>query len=87
MSGERQKPNLVVRGKETTLSIWITEKTMKLSVSKKTDSGFERIDSYTIPMDYILFKILESMPSQLAKVCEFAKVIEEKGEPESEDMT
>jgi len=79
---EKQKPILTIRGRETFLSIWLSGNNMKLSVSRRTENGFEKIDSYAIPLDYLLFKALEKSREVLKHYCEFVGALEEVEERE-----
>lgn len=68
-----EKPSVVVRGKDTVLSVWISENSVRFSVSRKNEGRFERVDSYSIPLDYLLFKIMEKNPSMIKRYCEFVE--------------
>jgi len=72
-----KKPLLTIRGKETYLSVWVSGNSVKMSVSKRGDQGFVRVDSYMIPLDYMLFKIFESSKDVLKRYCEFVASVEE----------
>lgn len=74
---ERQKPLVTVRGRDTYLSIWVSGNNVKISVSRKGQGGFERIDSYLIPLDYLLFKVIEASKDIVARYCEFVSALEE----------
>jgi len=81
---EKRKPDFTMRGKESILSVWIGERSVKLSVSKRTEQGFQKIDSFSIPMDYLLFKIFSnvSVRAIFKNYCEFLEQLEEEGEEE-----
>lgn len=66
-----EKPSLVLKGKETVLSVWISENSVRFSVSKKSEGKYEKVDSYTIPLDYLLFKIGERNSHMIRRYCEF----------------
>jgi len=73
MSVESKKPDLTIKGSNTVLSIWISSKGLRLSISKRVEKGFERIDSYTIPLEVILTKALfkQEMIESLKQFCLF----------------
>jgi len=81
---EKRKPDFTMRGRETVLSVWIGERGLRLSVSKKTEQGFQRIDSFSIPLDYLLFKIFSNVSgrSMLRNYCEFLEQLEEEEKEE-----
>jgi hypothetical protein len=56
---EKEKPIAIKGENRTILSIFIGEREVTLTVLRKTESGFERIDRYTIPVSYLLSKIFE----------------------------
>lgn len=72
-----KKPDITVKGKDTYLSLWIGSR-VRISISRRTNNGFERIDSYTIPLDYLLFKSLERSRDVLKRYCEFVLDLEEE---------
>jgi methyl coenzyme M reductase subunit D len=73
---EKEKP-ITIRGEKTILSIFIGENKVTLTVSRKTESGFERIDRYIIPADYLLFKLFEKNRGAFSGICEIIEKIEE----------
>jgi len=86
---EKRKPDLVIRGNnKTTLSIWISERTIRLSVSRKGEQGFEKIDSYSIPLDYLLYKLVssEELRPLMKRHCSFVEaLVEEEEEKEAKE--
>jgi hypothetical protein len=75
---EKEKP-VTIRGEnKTILSIFISSNKLTLTVSRKGETGFERIDRYVIPLDYLLFKIFEKNIDALSTVCELAEKVERK---------
>jgi hypothetical protein len=73
---EREKP-ITIRGEnKTILSIFISENKVTLTVSRKTESGFERVDRYTIPVDYVLYKIFEKSWKSFSGICEIVEKLE-----------
>jgi len=77
---EKRKPDIVLRGKESILSVWVGERNIRLSISKKSQQGFERIDSFSIPVDYLLFKIFSNVRAIFKNYCEFLEQLEEEEE-------
>ncbi len=74
---EKEKP-ITIRGENRTiLSIFIGEGKVALTVSRKGEGGFERIDRYVIPTDYLLFKIFEKDRRAFSNICEIIEKIEE----------
>jgi hypothetical protein len=79
---EREKP-ITIRGENRTiLSIFISEIKITLTVSRKTETGFERVDRYVIPVDYLLFKIFERSRGSFGSICEIVERLEETERPE-----
>jgi len=78
---EREKP-ITIRGERTILSIFIGENKVTLTVSRKTESGFERVDRYSIPADYLLFKLFEKNHTSFRGICEIVERLEETERPE-----
>jgi len=74
--GER-KPDINMRGGNNTfLSIWIGSN-VKIVISRKSGDGFERIDSYTIPLDYLILRIFDRSRDVLKRFCEFVDALED----------
>jgi hypothetical protein len=74
---EKEKP-ITIRGEnKTILSIFIGEGKITLTVSRKGESGFDRIDRYVIPTDYLLFKLFEKNRRVFGGICEIIEKIEE----------
>jgi hypothetical protein len=74
---DREKP-ITIRGEnKTILSIFIGEGKITLTVSRRGESGFERIDRYVIPADYLLFKLFEKNRGSFSSICEIIEKIEE----------
>jgi methyl coenzyme M reductase subunit D len=76
---EREKP-ITIKGERTILSIFIGENKITLTVSRRTETGFERVDRFIIPVDYLLFKIFEKNRSSFSGICEIIEKIEERFE-------
>jgi hypothetical protein len=76
-----EKP-VTIRGEKTILSIFIGENKLTLVVSRRTESGFERVDRYVIPIDYFLFKVFERSRSSFSSICEIVERLEETERPE-----
>jgi hypothetical protein len=75
MSDKSDKP-ITIRGEKTILSIFISESKITITVSRKAESGFERVDRYTIPTDYILYKIFEKSWKSFSGICEIVEKLE-----------
>ena len=74
---EKEKPITIKGENKTILSIFIGEGKITLTVSRKSESGFERIDRYVIPTDYLLFKLFEKNRGSFSGICEIIEKIEE----------
>jgi methyl coenzyme M reductase subunit D len=72
---EKEKP-ITIRGEKTILSIFIGEGKITLSVSRKGQDGFEKIDRYIIPTDYLLFRISEKDRRVFGRICEIIDKID-----------
>jgi hypothetical protein len=74
---EKERP-VTIRGENRTiLSIFISENKVTLTVSRKTETGFERVDRYVIPTDYLLYKIFERSRNSFGGICEIVERLEE----------
>jgi hypothetical protein len=74
---EKEKP-VIIRGENRTiLSIFVSENKVTFVVSRKVESGFERVDRYVIPADYLLFKLFEKNRSAFSSICEIVERLEE----------
>jgi len=82
---EKRKPDFTMKGKESILSVWIGERGIRLSISKRTEQGFQKIDSFSIPLDYLLFKIFGSAKSLFKNYCEFLEQLEVEEERETKE--
>jgi hypothetical protein len=77
---DREKP-ITIRGEnKTILSIFVSENKVAFTVSRRTEAGFERIDRYTIPVDYILYKIFERSWRRFTSICEIVERLETETE-------
>ena len=74
-----EKP-IVIRGEKTTLSIFVSENKLTFSVSKRTESGFERVDRYTIPISWLMAELFRRNKNVFADWCEILSSIEENSE-------
>jgi hypothetical protein len=74
-----EKP-IVIRGEKTTLSIFVSENKLTFNVSKRTESGFERIDRYTIPVSWLMSELFRKNKKIFADWCEIINAIEENSE-------
>jgi hypothetical protein len=80
MSKEKERP-ITVRGEnKTILSIFVSETKLTFSVSRKTESGFERVDRFVIPISWLLAEIFRRNKSAFSDWCEVLGAIEESGE-------
>ena len=80
MSKEKERP-ITVRGEnKTILSIFVSENKLTFSVSRKADSGFERVDRYMIPISWLLAEIFRRNKGAFSDWCEVLGAIEESGE-------
>jgi DNA-binding NtrC family response regulator len=69
---------ITIRGENRTiLSIFVSESKLTLSVSKRAESGFERIDRYTIPMNWLLAELFRRNKGAFSDWCEVLSAIEE----------
>jgi hypothetical protein len=76
-----EKP-ITIRGEKSILSIFIGENKITFTVSRKTEGGFERIDRFVIPLDYLLFKVFEKNRGIFGGICEIVERLEETEKPE-----
>jgi len=81
---EKKKPNLTLRGEnKTLLSIWVSGNDLKIRVSRRSEKGFEKIDTYVLPLETLINRVLlDSEAIDITRrYCKFAEVIEsEEGE-------
>jgi len=85
MSQDKRKPDVTFSGKNSVMSIWIKGRTLKVRVSRLTQQGFERIDTFTIPVDSLLMAIVRQLPSEFTVYCKFAEYLAKEEEPEEEE--
>jgi hypothetical protein len=78
--GRAEKP-LTVRGEnKTILSIFVSENRLTFSVSRRTESGFERIDRFVIPVSWLLAELFRRNKGAFGDWCEFLSAVEEGAE-------
>jgi len=80
MAEEKQKPIVTLRGKDSFLSIWIQGNTVKFTVTKRSGDGFQRVDSFSMPVGYFLYEVARKNREALTDLCEFISAVEEKEE-------
>jgi len=78
---ESRKPDLVLKGKEIILSIWISGKNVKLSISKRIEQGFQKVDSFSIPLDVLIVRAMFNTDSKMT-LRQYCELIESIGEEE-----
>lgn len=72
---EKEKPVIKVRGESTILTVFAGGDNLAFSVIKRTEGGFERVDRYYIPVEYLLLKLLEKKKDALLKMCKIAETL------------
>jgi hypothetical protein len=81
MSKEKEVKPLTIKGEnKTILSIFVSENKLTLSVSKRTENGFERIDRYVLPMNWLLAELFQRNKGAFSDWCEVLSAIEESSE-------
>jgi hypothetical protein len=76
---EKEKP-ITIRGEKTILSIFVSENKLTFNVSKRTESGFERVDRYTIPISWLMAELFRRNKNVFADWCEILNAVEENSE-------
>jgi len=81
---ERSKPLLTVRDRDVYLSVWLSSNAFKIRVSRKTEKGFEAIGNFMIPLDFLLFKVIDSVQGRevYKRYCSIAEALEVEEEEE-----
>jgi hypothetical protein len=75
----KEKP-ITIRGEKTILSIFVSENKLTFNVSKRTESGFERVDRYTIPISWLMAELFRRNKNVFADWCEILNAVEENSE-------
>jgi hypothetical protein len=73
---EVEKP-ITIKGENTILTIFIRENRITLNISRKTQTGFERIDRFVIPTDYLIYKLFEKRLDLFDTICELVDKLRE----------
>ena len=82
------KPDVVLRGRNGTfLSMWLSGNKLKISVTRRGSSGFERVDDYVVNLDYILFVAIRKADSRgiVGNVCDMLESLAEEGEASGDE--
>jgi len=82
---EKRKPDITIRGNTTVMSIWIRGRNLKIKISRLGASGFERVDTYSVPLDVLILPIARQASSELSVYCKFAEYLAKEEEPEEEE--
>jgi hypothetical protein len=77
---EKGEKPITIRGEKTILSIFVSENKLTFNVSKRTESGFERIDRYTIPISWLMAELFRRNKNIFADWCEILNAVEENSE-------
>lgn len=79
---EKSEKPITIRGEnKTILSIFVSENRLSVSVSRKTEGGFERVDRYVIPINWLLAELFRRNKGAFSDWCTVLEAIEE-GEEE-----
>ena len=72
-------PAISIRSGDAYLAIWVSGSRLRVSVSRRVEGGFERYGPWVIPIDYLLFKLLDSREGREAikKAAEIADALGE----------
>jgi hypothetical protein len=73
---EVEKP-ITIKGESTILTIFIRENRITLNISRRTQTGFERIDRFVIPTDYLIYKLFEKRLDLFSVICELVDKLRE----------
>jgi|YelNatPaOPRAMG01_1025707.scaffolds.fasta_scaffold22065_3 hypothetical protein len=74
---EVEKP-ITIKGESTILTIFIRENRITLNISRRTQTGgFERIDRFVIPTDYLIYKLFEKRLDLFGMICELVDKLRE----------
>lgn len=85
MSGTQEpkgtKP-LTLRGRNgLRLNVWFNEGRVTFKVTRRTENGFETVDTFDVDTDFFVFKMLEVAGAAGEKFCRLAeKLAEAEGE-------
>jgi hypothetical protein len=74
-----EKP-ITIRGEKTILSIFVSENKITFNVSKRTENGFEKIDRYTIPTNWLMAELFRRNKNVFADWCEILNAVEDTNE-------
>jgi hypothetical protein len=77
---EKGEKPITIRGEKTILSIFVSENKLTFNVSKRTESGFERVDRYTIPLSWLMAELFRRNKNVFADWCEILNAVEENSE-------
>jgi hypothetical protein len=58
----------------------VSENKLTFNVSKRTESGFERVDRYTIPLSWLMAELFRRNKNVFADWCEILNAVEENSE-------
>jgi len=74
-------PAISVRSGDAYLAIWVSGNRLRVSVSRRTsDGGFEGFGPWVIPLDYLIYKVLETKEGRevIRKAAEFVEALSEE---------
>jgi len=73
-------PAISIRSGDAYLAIWVSGSRLRVSVSRRTNEGFERFGPWVIPLDYLIYKVLESKEGRevIKKAAEFVEALSEE---------
>jgi len=58
-SEEKKLPLLSMKDREYVLTVWADARRVRLVISKRSENGWERLAVFVIPVDYMLWKLLQ----------------------------
>jgi len=73
-------PAISIRSGDAYLAIWVSGSRLRISVSRRVEGGYERYGPWVIPLDYLIYKVLETKEGRevIKKAAEFVEALSEE---------
>jgi len=73
-------PAISIRSGDAYLAVWVSGNRLRVSVSRRVESGYERYGPWVIPIDYLIYKVLETKEGRevIKKAAEFVEALSEE---------
>lgn len=75
---EKRGPDVTLKAQGYYLSIWLDGNNARFRVTAKEGDGFKHVATFSMPVDYLLYKLLERQRGHVVRLCELVEALSEE---------